>query len=273
MLGSSIQHLEKSPPGTKCCLPDSEQCLLCIADIEHHAWVKDAPSLPSAFGYLVGINLKDQLQCTEQVFPHLCYAKGTVDYFLAHIVFPKEMKGFPYKLSASGGCTRVAEDEVDQAQAVVYFNDADELSLLNRKGNIEPLQTSSFVEQLDLCLLFLGEVHTRGTDLRLPAYYRAAVTLGPNLTKDRIVQVGRLLCSGGDQEYSVRFWRERPNILNWAVSETCLDIRRSMPLCAAQGQRFEHQSEIWTEARTERNMLTPKGKLTNLPGGQVSTPF
>jgi hypothetical protein len=30
------------------------------------------------------------------------YAKGVGDYFLAHVVFPKEIKEFPHKLSASG---------------------------------------------------------------------------------------------------------------------------------------------------------------------------
>ncbi|KAK1807511.1 hypothetical protein LTR12_018145 [Friedmanniomyces endolithicus] len=42
--------------------------------------------------------------------------------------------------------------------------------------------------QLDVCLVFLDESHTRGTDLRLPETYRAAVTLGAGLTKDRLTQ-------------------------------------------------------------------------------------
>jgi hypothetical protein len=47
---------------------------------------------------------------------------------------------------------------------------------------------SPFAEQLDQCLVFLDEAHTRGTDLKLPTYYRAVVTLGTALTKDRLVQ-------------------------------------------------------------------------------------
>ncbi len=75
-------------------------------------------------------------------------------------------------------------------EAAVFFNDADELCVVTRDGFIEPLQTSSFSKQLDLCLIFLDEAqaHTRGTDLKMPSYYRAAVTLGANLTKDRLVQ-------------------------------------------------------------------------------------
>lgn len=75
-----------------------------------------------------------------------------------------------------------------EKQAVVFFDDNDELSVLDRKGYVESFQTSPFAEQLDLCFVFLDEAHTRGTDLKLPEDYRAAVTLGANLTKDRLVQ-------------------------------------------------------------------------------------
>jgi hypothetical protein len=44
------------------------------------------------------VNIKDRYQ----VFPSLRYSTGAIDYFLSHIVFPKEMKEFPQKLSASG---------------------------------------------------------------------------------------------------------------------------------------------------------------------------
>ncbi|KAK0950103.1 hypothetical protein LTR91_025917 [Friedmanniomyces endolithicus] len=73
-------------------------------------------------------------------------------------------------------------------QAVVFFNQLDELSVINRKGRIEVLQTSAFATQLDVCLVFLDGSHTRGIDLPLPETYRAAVTLGAGLTKDRLTQ-------------------------------------------------------------------------------------
>jgi hypothetical protein len=41
---------------------------------------------------------------------------------------------------------------------------------------------------MDQCLVYLDEAHTRGTDLKMPENYRAIVTLGPGLTKDRLVQ-------------------------------------------------------------------------------------
>jgi hypothetical protein len=36
--------------------------------------------------------------------------------------------------------------------------------------------------------IYHDECHTSGIDLRLPQDYRAAVTLGANLTKDKLVQ-------------------------------------------------------------------------------------
>lgn len=72
--------------------------------------------------------------------------------------------------------------------AVVFFTDDDELAIVTRDGTIEPFVTSSFNQRLDRCLVYLDDAHTRGTDLKLPIQYRAAVTLGPKLTKDRLLQ-------------------------------------------------------------------------------------
>ncbi|TVY36417.1 hypothetical protein LSUB1_G007938, partial [Lachnellula subtilissima] len=349
------------------------------AEIEYQEWVQDAPDLAPAFHNLAGVNPKDRQQCVDQIFPHFRYAKGAVDYFLAHVVFPKEMKEFPEKLSASGwdigqikthpttgfsgtndsrkvlplsvehldlpeqkdtnalvlqyllrsensvalipsrsealrsdaevllamvtkmkpavqvildvgaqilelgnlGFARewLMMSDLERAQAVVFFDDNDELSILDRKGNIELFQTSSFAKQLDVCVIFLDEAHTRGTDLILPPDYRAAVTLGPNLTKDRLVQacmrmrkLGKgqsvVFCVPEEIKTKILERTSKPNdanielsdVLIWAISETCVDIRRSMPLWAAQGRRFEQQREIWAEARTDNGITLSKAQ-------------
>ena len=36
-----------------------------------------------------------------------------------------------------------------------------------------------------------------------------------------------------------------PDVLGWAIAETCVILRRSMPLWMAQGTRFYHQSMLW----------------------------
>ncbi|KAE9371942.1 hypothetical protein N431DRAFT_456702 [Stipitochalara longipes BDJ] len=349
------------------------------ADIEYQTWVKDAPKLGPSFHHLVGVNLKDQVQCEMQVFPCLQYSKGAIDYFLSHIVFPREMKEFPHKLSSSGwdiGQTKThpttgfsgtndsrtvlplsvrhvdlqeqkhtnalvlayllqVENTIslmpprkkafssdadllltevtkmspriqvildvgaqilelsnldvarqwlhmpqnNERQAVVFFNDRDELSVLDRNEVIEPLQTSSFAKRLNECLVFLDEAHTRGTDLKLPSKSRAAVTLGPNLTKDRLVQACMRMRKLG-QGHSVVFLvpqeisnkimaqtsRESPtsisvaDVLFWAILETGIDIRRSMPLWAAQGKRYESQSSFWAEVRTKSGFRMSKSQ-------------
>lgn len=256
-------------------------------EAEYHAWVSTAPTLPRQFCLLEGVNWDDVDQRRE-VTEHLRYSKGVIDFFLANIVFPKEIREFPRKLSASGWdlgrqktlpmtgfsatndardvlphtikqldvpsqahtnalnlevilqdgndvClltklsiggvpraddilntvvgmereTRVILDvgaqvlemtneEVAKAwlsrvesrdvQATVFFDEHDELMVIDRRGHKELLKNSPFATHLDACLVFLDEAHTRGTDLRMPSWYRAAVTLSANLTKDRLVQ-------------------------------------------------------------------------------------
>jgi hypothetical protein len=261
------------------------------SESEYQYWVRDAPTLPAAFRTLAGVNPKDRLQCIQKVFPHLRRAQAVVDFFLSRVVFPKEMKEFPHKLSASGwdlgqikthpttgfsgtnhsqhllplsvnpidlpdqrhtnalvlkhllqpetsvclmppssssgpqlsDAERLLQLVMDLPQpaqvildvgaqilemsniqvakawltkakgplkkeAVIFFDDNDELSVWDHGGTIETFQTSPYAKQLDRCLVFLDEAHTRGTDLMLPEEYRAAVTLGANLTKDRLVQ-------------------------------------------------------------------------------------
>ncbi|KAH7019555.1 hypothetical protein EDB80DRAFT_632634 [Ilyonectria destructans] len=343
------------------------------ADLEYQAWVVAAPSLPLAFKQLNGINLRDRVQCTSEVFQHLRYSKGAIDYFLSHMVFAKELKEFPHKLTASGwdlgkvkqnpttgfsgtndsryvlpldvkqldlpeqkhtnslvleyllgsengtalmpprgegansDCealldmvtkmgsnTRVILDVGAQVidlnnrdfaeawlkmyegdpttQAVVFFSDADELMVLDHSGKVEVLQTSPFAKLLDQCLIFLDEAHTRGTDLKLPEFYRAAVTLGANLTKDRLVQacmrmrkLGKgqsvVFCVPREIERKISRQRETwsssqppeterltvSDVVCWAISETWTDLRRTIPLWVTQGLRFYQQDRIWEQ--------------------------
>jgi hypothetical protein len=333
------------------------------ADIEYGEWVRSTAPLPEAFRRLTGVNIKDRFQCTSHVFPLLRYSKGAIDYFLSHIVFPKEMKEFPQKLAASGwdiGAVKpkpttgfsgtndsrhvlplsvehldlaevkhtnamvlayILQDENDvqllaprdtsemsdaqhllemvkrmvpatrvildvgaqiielnnyqvaeawlgmsntqTTKAVVFFNDKEELSVLDRNGRVESLQISAFAKQLDECLVYLDEAHTRGTDLKLPRTCRAAVTLGANLTKDRLVQAcmrmrklgkGQSVVFCIPEEIQMKILEQTSkalaseiqvsDVLTWAVSETWADLRRSMPLWASQGRRFEQHKYL-----------------------------
>jgi hypothetical protein len=76
--------------------------------------------------------------------------------------------------------------------AAIFFDDFDHLTVLTQDGSTELLVSSPFNRQLDKCIVYLDDAHTRGTDLKLPRETRAAVTLGPKVTKDRLLQ-GELL--------------------------------------------------------------------------------
>ncbi|KAJ5252865.1 hypothetical protein N7489_003275 [Penicillium chrysogenum] len=339
------------------------------ASAEYQEWTNDASWLPPTYQQLVGVNLDDRSHCTDHVFPALRFSKATVDYFLTHVVFPKEMKEFPDRLSASGWdigeikthptvgfsgtndsretlplsvsqldlpeqnhtnalvleyllrpensvaciprqvqlCKSDAEIILDlvldlnppaqvildvgaqilelsnhdlaahwlkllpkegPVQAVVFVNDKDDICVLDRTGRVELLQISPFARQMEACFVFLDEAHTRGIDLKLPSNYRAAVTLGPGITKDKLVQAcmrmrklgngqsvvfcvpeevksNILALSGKDKNSQITV----SDVLLWAISETWIDSRHSIPLWAVQGTRFERQRELWQAYR------------------------
>jgi hypothetical protein len=88
--------------------------------------------------------------------------------------------------------------------AAIYFNEDDELTVVTRDGTTQLLLSSPFAQQLDQCVVYLDDAHTRGTDIKFPAGCRAAVTLGPKVTKDRLAQ-GML----------VPLWSQRSNLMAW----------------------------------------------------------
>ncbi|KAI8263016.1 hypothetical protein K4K58_013222 [Colletotrichum sp. SAR11_239] len=306
-------------------------------DLQYQAWVQTAPTLPEPCRQIQGINLLDRTYCTSTIFPHIRYSKAAIDYYLCRVVFEKECKEFPDKLSASGwdlakkkafpttgfsgtNDSRVAVmknettaitfdsqsllemlntmrpqprvildvgaqvldltnmemardwlgryESDENTQAVIFFNDADDLVVLDKNGKIEELQVSPFADQLHRCLVFLDEAHTRGTDLRLPADYQAAVTLGAHITKDRLVQACMRMRKLGkgqsvvflisrEVEQKICLLRGRPrsasaeitisDVLCWAITETCNDLRRAVPLWLTQGLRFAQHQPLWNE--------------------------
>ena len=72
--------------------------------------------------------------------------------------------------------------------AAIFFNGSDHLTVVTQDGMTEPFVSSPFSSQLEKCVVYLDDAHTRGTDLKLPQGTRAAVTLGPKVTKDKLVQ-------------------------------------------------------------------------------------
>ncbi|KAG1805262.1 hypothetical protein EV424DRAFT_1579634 [Suillus variegatus] len=249
--------------------------------LEYESWVAGLPSIPKSLRQLSGINMEstEQLPELQRLFK---FNKAAIDFYLSRVVFPKEAKAFPSKLTCSGwdlaqekrhlttgfsgtndnryllpssmvqhdldyqrstnarvlafllrpenDCYRpipsgqkvqhfidtliaqtpevrvlldvgaqmleLENQELAEtwlrakhnAQAAVFVNDDDEIVVISRDGTVEPLVSSPFAQQLDQCVIYLDDAHTRGTDVKLPSGFRAAVTLGPKVTKDRLMQ-------------------------------------------------------------------------------------
>ena len=79
-------------------------------------------------------------------------------------------------------------DIAHAADGAIYFNKDDELVVLTRDGFAQSMSSSPLSRRLDRCIVYLDHAHTRGTDIKLPTRSRAAVTLGPKVTKDTLVQ-------------------------------------------------------------------------------------
>jgi hypothetical protein len=254
--------------------------------LEYQQWVHRNADISIHLRQLNGVNLKDREQFSNELAPAFSRNSAVVDFFLSSVVFPKEAKEFPHKLSTSGWdlaevkshvttgfsgtndnryllptsiaqvdpvkqsstnalvltyllqpennhylCTRGANGDTCSAKqfmkllvnqvpeirvlldvgaqmlelqneelvrywlelrpdidAAVYFNDKDELVILPQHGTPVSFFSSPFAQQLDKCVVYLDDGHTRGTDLKLPRETRAAVTLGPKVTKDRLLQ-------------------------------------------------------------------------------------
>ncbi|KAL8660136.1 MAG: hypothetical protein Q9202_006792, partial [Teloschistes flavicans] len=149
---------------------------------------------------------------------------------------------------------------VPDADAGIYFDADDRAMVLTKGGKIEPLATSSYLSRTDRCVVYLDDVHTRGTDLKLPRTARAAVTLGPRLAKDRLVQACMRLRQLGHGQ-SLMFIappevhqdilkltksQQSANItglhvIEWALEQSCLQIERNQPLRVMQGLNYHRR--------------------------------
>ena len=140
-----------------------------------------------------------------------------------------------------------------QVSAAVFFGNDDRLTVCDREGRRCPFTVSPYYNQLDRCVFYLDDIHTRGTDLRFPFNSLACVTLGKGLTKDRLVQACmrmRLLgkghsvyfCAANDVHMSIKKQMksndrgpQAADILRWAIENSCDSVRDGLLNWASQG--------------------------------------
>ncbi|KAG1750373.1 uncharacterized protein EDB91DRAFT_1243950 [Suillus paluster] len=351
--------------------PDVAVTLTCISYYYAGLTHEQLMSVPESLRHLNGINTEsaEQFRDLQQLFT---FNKAVIDFYLARVVFPKEARGFPKKLTCSGwdlaqekrhlttgfsgtndnryllpssmvqhdldyqrstnarvlafllrpenDCYRcippghnvhdfinaliaqtpevrvlldvgaqmleLKNQELAEAwlrakrdaQAAVFVNDDDELVVVSRDGTVEPLVSSPFAQQLDQCVIYLDDTHTRGTDVKLPSGFRAAVTLGPKVTKDRLTQ-GCMRMRKLGNGHSVMFFAptevdrnirsatqkadsddvDVADILHWAMVETCLDIQMRASHWVQQGSDFNARHSAWAQfLRTSTSTSTLK---------------
>ncbi|PLB47748.1 hypothetical protein P170DRAFT_510506 [Aspergillus steynii IBT 23096] len=144
-----------------------------------------------------------------------------------------------------------------QAQAAVYFGPDNKAWVEFREGNTIPLLATPFADNLNDCLVYLDEAHTRGTDLKLPPFARGALTLGLKQTKDQTVQAAMRLRQLGTTQ-SITFFappevhrsildvcNKSPNdlidsadVVTWLLDQTCTTNAELQYLYLAQGVDF-----------------------------------
>ncbi|KAI6003018.1 hypothetical protein EDD15DRAFT_2385567 [Pisolithus albus] len=351
---------------------DREQLMLCFEHLlmldnpeqEYESWVHDCPEVPEYLRQISGINTQSLDQWNQYLFPMFSCNQTTVDFYLSQVVFPKEAREFPSKLSSCGWdlaekrehvttgfsgtndaryllpisttqrdldhqratnakvlsylmrpendayvqtswpdsrrrtaselLTLVVEQTPEirvildvgaqvlelqnyelaanwlelkpDALAAIYFDDEDELTVLSREGTTQSLLESPYASRLDECIVYLDDAHTRGTDIKFPAGFRAAVTLGPKVTKDRLTQ-GCMRMRKLGRSHSVMFFAplevdrsirdaarksgadviHSSDILLRAMGETCAEIQNSAPYWAQQGRDHTLRYGAWSK--------------------------
>ncbi|KAJ2891475.1 uncharacterized protein MKZ38_000327 [Zalerion maritima] len=145
-----------------------------------------------------------------------------------------------------------------RAKAAVFFG-ADNRAWVKYRGESKtvPLMATPLADNLEECLVYLDEAHTRGTDLKLPKKARGALTLALGQTKDHTVQAAMRLRQLGTTQ-SVTFYAppevhqsildvckprlqdaiRSAHVIEWLLEQTCRANEQLQNLYIAQGADF-----------------------------------
>ncbi|KAF3192372.1 hypothetical protein TWF225_000621 [Orbilia oligospora] len=144
-----------------------------------------------------------------------------------------------------------------EAPAAIYFDKSNKPFVFYRNNSNVPLLATPYAEDSADCLIYLDESHTRGTDLKMPAQARGALTLGLGQTKDHTVQAAMRLRKLGTTQ-SIMFFAppevhqsivdtqqkqfyspmDSQDVVAWLLQQTCAGIEQLQPLYFAQGMDF-----------------------------------
>ncbi|KAM0145804.1 hypothetical protein ACHAQE_011068 [Botrytis cinerea] len=170
--------------------------------------------------------------------------------------------------------------EIDsEPKAAVYFGDDNRAWVQYRRGkDAVPLLATPFAENLEDCLVYIDEAHTRGVDLKLPQQAHGALTLGLGQTKDHMVQAAMRLRQLGTTQSITFFappevhqsildvcakqygkatqflWVDSSHVVWWLLEQTCRTNQHLQNLYLAQGTDFCRRTDAqwkYTEIFTD----------------------
>ncbi|KAE8384199.1 hypothetical protein BDV23DRAFT_189450 [Aspergillus alliaceus] len=163
--------------------------------------------------------------------------------------------------------------EIDYgAPAAVYFDTGSKPWVVDRNNKEVPLLASPFAGNLEDCLVYLDEAHTRGTDLKFPPFAKGALTLSLGQTKDHTVQAAMRLRQLGKSQ-SVVFIAspdvnqsildvgrkthkdklDSADVVGWLLEQSCSSNENLQRLYLAQGYDFCRRVEA---ASTYKNFFS-----------------
>jgi len=144
----------------------------------------------------------------------------------------------------------------DKADAAVYFDNENNLVVIDKKDNEVAFETSPYKFQLGRCVIYLDDTHTRGTDLKIPKGVLGTVTLGKGVTKDRLMQACMRMRMLGDG-HRVQFFASNEvhttiekdfktlngqigslQVIEWAIKNSQTDINDSFLYWGTQGLSY-----------------------------------
>ncbi|KAF2020220.1 hypothetical protein BU24DRAFT_477383 [Aaosphaeria arxii CBS 175.79] len=149
------------------------------------------------------------------------------------------------------------------ASVAVYFDSSDHRAwVIYKNGKLIPLVASPFAERLENCVVYLDESHCRGIDIKFPPNAKAALTLGPHLTKDAFAQAAMRMRLLGTTQSVTTFsppevhqkildvqqkiqgdYIDSSDVISWLLKQTCTAIEQTEPLYYAQGVNYLHRSQ------------------------------
>lgn len=146
---------------------------------------------------------------------------------------------------------KLASDE--KFDAAVYFDTRDVLQTIDRNGTVTAFDCSVYRENLTRCLVYLDDVHTRGTDLKFPLNWRAGVTLCGDIQRDKTVQSCMRMRQLG-KNHCVSFWASHEadirirDVCHLSASDRITN-EHVIEFISSNSKRFERTNMVhWTAA-------------------------